>query len=109
MANENTIRKRPALVRATVQGLQQGYAYAETHPQAGWEALHAADKTLNRALILESIRLLRSAVVTGPTIGYLNPAQWQRYAAWQRAHGLINTPVDGRAAMTDGFLAPHLH
>lgn len=109
IASRSTIRSRPALVRATVQGLQQGYAYAEAHPQAGWAALHAADKTLNRSLIVQSIRLLRSAVVTGPTIGYLDPAQWQRYSRWQQAHGLIGTAVDGSAAMTDRFLAPHVH
>jgi putative hydroxymethylpyrimidine transport system substrate-binding protein len=108
IAADRTIRTRPSLVRATVQGLQEGYAYAEAHPQAGWRALHAADKTLNQSLILQSIRLLRSAVVTGPTIGYLNPAQWQRYAGWQHVHGLVGAVVDGRAAMTDRFLARHV-
>jgi putative hydroxymethylpyrimidine transport system substrate-binding protein len=109
IASENTIRSRPPLVRATVQALQQGYAYAEAHPVAGWAALHAADKTLNRPLILQSIRLLRSAVVTGPTVGYLDGVQWQRYATWLKNRGLVTAPVNGRAAMTDRFLAPHIH
>ncbi len=106
---ERTIRARPSLVRGTVQALQQGYAYAEAHPQAGWRALHAADSSLNHSLIVHSIRLLRSAVVTGPTIGYLNPGQWKRYAHWLGVHGLIDAPVNGRAAMTDRFLSPSIH
>lgn len=109
VASEQTIRERPSLVRATVQALQQGYAYAEAHPRAGWASLHAADKTLNRSLILQSIRLLRSAVVAGPTVGYLDAAQWQRYARWLWARRLIDAPVNGRAAMTDAFLTSAVH
>jgi putative hydroxymethylpyrimidine transport system substrate-binding protein len=109
IASQKTIRTRPALVRATVRGLQQGYAYAEAHPNAGWAALHAADRTLSRSLIVRSINLLRSAVVTGRTVGYMDPTQWQRYARWLSAHGLVSAPVSGRAAMTDRFLEPDVH
>lgn len=108
IAGERTVRNRPSLVRGTVQALQEGYAYAETHPEAGWSALHAADKTLTHALIVRSIRLLRPAVVTGPTVGYLDASQWQRYATWLRAYGLIDASVDVRAALTDRFLAPNI-
>lgn len=106
IASEKTIRDRPALVRHTVHALQRGYAYGEAHPEAGWRALHAADPTLNRKLILQSIRLLRSAVLTGKTVGYVDAAQWKRYAAWLWTHRLIDAAVSGGAAMTDAFLAP---
>jgi putative hydroxymethylpyrimidine transport system substrate-binding protein len=108
IASDSTIQHRPSLVRGTVHALQRGYAYAEAHPEAGWKALHAADRTLDRPLILRSIRLLRGAIIAGKTVGYMNPGQWERYATWLRARGLIDAPVGGKAALTDRFLQPRV-
>lgn len=106
IASERTMRQRPSLVRGTVRALQKGYAYAEAHPQAGWDALHDVDKTLKRDLVVQSLKLLRAAVVTGRWIGYQDPAQWRRYAAWLYRNRLITHRVDANAAFTNRFLAP---
>ncbi|MDQ2742201.1 MAG: ABC transporter substrate-binding protein [Chloroflexota bacterium] len=106
VANERTIRTRPAYVRNVVQAMQQGYAYAEAHPQSAWLALHAQDKTLDRGLVLRSLQLLRPIVTTAPTIGYQSLAQWRHYARWLAANHLIDEPVDASRAFTNRFLAP---
>ncbi len=105
-ASEQTIRTRPALVRGTVQALQQGYAYAEAHPAAAWQALHAQDNTLNQALVTGSLRMLRPAITDASTIGYQNAAQWRNYAGWLARHKLIDAPVNADQAFTNQFLQP---
>jgi ABC-type nitrate/sulfonate/bicarbonate transport system substrate-binding protein len=104
VASDSVILTQPALVRNTVQALQQGYAYAESHPQEAWNALHAADKTLDRGLVLRSLQLLRPVVTDAPTIGEQNGAQWRYYARWLTANKLISGDPDAAHAFTNRFL-----
>jgi putative hydroxymethylpyrimidine transport system substrate-binding protein len=106
IANERTIHDRPPYVRAVVQALQQGYAYAESHPGFAWSALHAQDKTLDRGLVLKSLALLKPVVTNAPTIGYQSASQWRHYATWLFRNRLIDGPVNASAAFTNRFLAP---
>lgn len=104
VTSTSMVRKQPALVRNTVQAMQQGYAYAESHPEAAWSALHGADKTLDRALVLQSLRLLRPVVTGARTIGWQNGTQWRFYARWLTSHRLISGNPDVAHAFTNTFL-----
>jgi putative hydroxymethylpyrimidine transport system substrate-binding protein len=104
IASDSTVKHRQSLVRSAVIALQEGYHYAEAHPQAGWQALHAADKTLDKQLIVQSIGLLRPAVMGNGTVGHIDPAQWKRYAAWLWKNHLIGARVDARSAFTTRFV-----
>jgi putative hydroxymethylpyrimidine transport system substrate-binding protein len=104
VASERTIRTRPAFVRATVQSVQQGYAYASAHPSAAWAALHAQDRTLNCQLVLKSLIQLKPVITSAPTMGYQDGRQWNRYAAWLESNHLISRPVDASKAFTNQFL-----
>jgi putative hydroxymethylpyrimidine transport system substrate-binding protein len=104
VASENTIRARSGLVRDMVQALQQGYSYAETHPEAAWAALHARFPSLNRSLVLESLKLLKAPVLDARTVGYQDGVQWARYARWLAANHLIAGTVSAPAAFTNRFL-----
>ncbi|HEX6508220.1 MAG TPA: ABC transporter substrate-binding protein [Chloroflexota bacterium] len=106
VASEKTIRTQPALVRNTVQAMQQGYAYAAAHPQAAWQALHAQDKTLDRRLVLDSLHLLGPIEIDASTIGFANGAQWRHYAGWLAANKLIAGKVNAAQAFTNRFLQP---
>lgn len=108
VTSDSIIRAQPALVRNTVQGMQEGYAYAAAHPQAAWDALHAADKTLNRTVVLRSLALLRPVVTDAPTIGEQNGPQWRYYARWLTAHKLISGDPDVAHAFTNRFLQPRV-
>jgi putative hydroxymethylpyrimidine transport system substrate-binding protein len=111
ITDDNTIAQAPSLVHGVVQAMQQGYARAEANPNQGWTALVTADASFRtqRALITHSVSLLRGAIVTGPTIGYQNPAQWSHYAAWLAKNHLISHSVDASLAFTNAFLSPHIH
>jgi putative hydroxymethylpyrimidine transport system substrate-binding protein len=106
IASETTISRRPGYVRDVVTAMQRGYAYAAAHPGAAWQALHARDKTLNRALVLRSLSLLRPVVTGARTVGYQDPRQWKNYAAWLWANRLIDAHVNASAAFTDAFVRP---
>lgn len=106
IANNSTIRSRPGYVRSVVQSLQEGYVQAESHPQLAWQALHAADRSLDRKPVLQSIELLHSAVLGVRSVGYQDPAQWTHYAAWLYANKLLAKRIDARTAFTNQFLAP---
>lgn len=108
IASERTISTRSAYVRDVVQSLQEGYAYAAAHPEAAWNALHTADKSLNRTLVLQSLSRLRPVVTDARTIGYQSPPQWEAYASWLWAHRLISAPVRASAAFTNRFLQPNV-
>lgn len=108
VASNSEIRSQPALVRNTVQGLQQGYAYAAAHPLAAWMALHAADKTLDRTLVLRSLQLLRPIETDAPTIGSQNGAEWRYYAHWLVANKLISGNPDVAHAFTNYFLQSNI-
>lgn len=104
VTSDSIIRTQPALVRNTVQAMQEGYAFAESHPQAAWNALHAADKTLDRGLVLRSLKMLRPVVTAASTIGAQNGAQWRYYARWLTANKLMNGNPDVAHAFTNRFL-----
>jgi ABC-type nitrate/sulfonate/bicarbonate transport system substrate-binding protein len=104
VTSNSMVHTQPALVRNTVQAMQQGYAYAESHPEAAWNALHAADKTLDRAPVLQSLRLLRPVVTGAPTIGWQNASQWRFYARWLTSKKLISGNPDAAHAFTNRFL-----
>jgi putative hydroxymethylpyrimidine transport system substrate-binding protein len=106
IAGEKTIQTRPAFVRDVVHAMQQGYAYAAAHPEYAWNALHAADRTLDRSLVLQSLKLLRSVETDARTIGYQDPDQWSRYARWLAAKRLITRAVNASRAFTNQFLQP---
>lgn len=108
VTSTSMIRTQPALVRNVVQAMQLGYAYAEAHPQAAWQALHGADKTLDRSLVLRSLALLRPVVTGAPTIGRQNGTQWRYYARWLTANKLISGNPDVGHAFTNQFLRQNI-
>lgn len=104
VANDRTIRTRPAYIGNVVHAMQQGYAYAAAHPAAAWQALHARDKTLEPGLVLRSLRLLRPVVTDASTVGYQSPTQWQHYADWLFANKLVPDRINASSAFTNRFL-----
>jgi putative hydroxymethylpyrimidine transport system substrate-binding protein len=106
VASEKTVQTRKAYVRDVVQALQEGYAYAEAHPGAAWQALQGKASGLNHTLVVDSLKLLAPVVTDAPTVGYQNGQQWRKYAAWLARNKLIDAPVNANAAFTNQFLRP---
>jgi putative hydroxymethylpyrimidine transport system substrate-binding protein len=107
VTSDHLIRTDPGLVRRFVAATVQGYAYAHAHPQAAASLLLRQVPHLSARLVRQSLALLASAFdYRVPQVGYLNPAQWRRYARWMQDHGLLSPRLNPASAFTDAFL-PH--
>jgi putative hydroxymethylpyrimidine transport system substrate-binding protein len=94
-------------VRRFLQATARGYTAVKADPVAGVDALLAADKSLDRGLQEASIRatlpVFFPAAANRPW-GWQDRADWDRYAAWMKANGLLKGEPNGGAAVTTEFL-----
>ncbi len=105
VTSEQLIKSDPALVRSFVAAQVAGEQYAQKNPAGAVKDLLAANKDLDPALVSKSVRLLQPAWdAQGPTIGYMDPAQWTKYEQWMVAQGQLKAPVSVAQAMTNQFL-----
>lgn len=108
VARKDTLAERGDDIRAFVQALARGYEAARDDPQAGTDALVAAEPDLDRAFTLASVRA--SLPVFFPAdeeqpFGWQEPRAWQAYAKWMFAQGLLERRADATIAFTNEFLA----
>jgi putative hydroxymethylpyrimidine transport system substrate-binding protein len=95
-------------VRRFLRATATGYTRLKTDPQAGVDALTAADKGLDRGLQAAAIKA--SLPVFFPSSkrrpwGWQDRAAWDRYALWMKRNGLLHGEPVGGAALTTEFLA----
>ena len=93
-------------VRRFMQATARGHQLLRTNPEAGVDAVLAADKGLERRL--------QSAVVETTTplffpegdrpFGWQEPAEWDAYGRWMFDNGLLKRQPDASAALTNEFL-----
>jgi putative hydroxymethylpyrimidine transport system substrate-binding protein len=93
-------------VRRFLQATARGHELLRTDPDAGVDALLAADKGLERRL--------QSAVVKTTTplffpagdrpFGWQEPAEWDAYGRWMYENKLLERQPDAAAALTNEFL-----
>jgi putative hydroxymethylpyrimidine transport system substrate-binding protein len=95
-------------VRRFLQASARGYTRLKARPEQGADALVAADKGLDRGLLLDQIKASRGvffpAKDTDPW-GWQDRDDWDRFAAWMKQHGLLKGAPNGGAAVTTEFLA----
>jgi putative hydroxymethylpyrimidine transport system substrate-binding protein len=95
-------------VRRFLQATARGYTTVKAHPATGVDALVAADKGLDRGLQEAAIRatlpVFFPAAADRPW-GWQDRADWDRYAIWMKANGLLKGEPIGGSALTTEFLA----
>ena len=106
VARSSTVDEHPGAIRAFISALARGTAYAIGHPQEAANAVLQAgkglDPTQTRAEVDATLPLL--AGQQGRPYGYLDPAQWQAYAAWMAQHGLISSAPSTDDVVTNELL-----
>jgi putative hydroxymethylpyrimidine transport system substrate-binding protein len=106
VARRSTVEDHPEAIRAFISALAKGTESAIAHPQEAANAVLAAGKGLDpeqtRAEVDATLPLL-----AGPErhpFGYLDPAQWQAYAAWMAQQDLISSPPSPNEVLTNELL-----
>lgn len=107
VARAKWLQTHGPVVRRFIQALKRGTDAVKANPQVGVDALQAADPTLkDTAFLTASIK--KTIPVFYPTdpkdpFGWQSPTEWQAFAAWMQAQGLIKRPAR-ETTLTNEFL-----
>ncbi|HEX3723019.1 MAG TPA: ABC transporter substrate-binding protein [Nitrolancea sp.] len=106
VANENTIKKDPAMVERFVQAMTRGYTAAAANHTAALNSIVA--KYPDTDVKMETVGMERLAplwTAGAPMFGWQTTERWQQMADWMTSHQLLNGSVDASAAFTNQFIA----
>jgi ABC-type nitrate/sulfonate/bicarbonate transport system substrate-binding protein len=105
ITSEDTIARRPEVVRAFVGAVARGYRFAIDHPDEAAEALLRAAPELDRDLVRESQAWLSPRYAAdAPRWGEQRREVWAAYARWMADNGVVNAMIDVDGAFTNAFL-----
>jgi putative hydroxymethylpyrimidine transport system substrate-binding protein len=104
-ARAREIRRDPALVRAAVDALVEGYRFTLAHPQRAAAELEARVPGLDPRLVSEQLAAELPAF-RGPhgRVGELDLALLRRWAAWEARFGIVSRPPAVRQMFDPAFL-----
>jgi putative hydroxymethylpyrimidine transport system substrate-binding protein len=103
-ATEATLHNRPALARALVQTLTEGYEFTLAHPAQSATDLERLVSGLDPKLVRADLAALRSAFTApGGRVGALDPATLRNWARWEVRFGIVKTRPDVRALFDPGL------
>ncbi len=108
VTRESEVANHTNLLRRFVQALGHGYESVRADPQAGVDALVAANPSLSPKLQLASVRAtLSSFFPSAPNDpwGWQDPKQWTTYGEWMLNQHLISNPAAVPDASTNQLLA----
>ncbi|QEC50159.1 ABC transporter substrate-binding protein [Baekduia soli] len=106
VAGQDELRTRGDVMRRFVQAVARGAKAVRKDPQVGVDALVKADKSLDPALTLASIKATLPAFFPADAAfpwGYQNADEWKAYGQWMLDNGLVKrlpTPT----SLTNEFL-----
>lgn len=94
VASRNTIERNPGLVRSMVDATSRGYEFVVDNPKRGLDDLLAEVPSLDRAEQQAQLKVLLPDLHPAP----FDPAVLRAWAAWDLKHGLLEKPLDVKAA-----------
>ena len=105
IASEDTIAKKPKVIKAFMKALSRGYDFAIQNPGEAANLLLAAVPELNPELVKASQNWLSEYYrAEAPRWGEQKETVWQGYADWMVKNGILAATISGRDAFTNEFL-----
>jgi putative hydroxymethylpyrimidine transport system substrate-binding protein len=92
--SRQTLDENPELVDSVVAAMRRGYEEVSEDPEAGLDALLAANPSLDRTDQAAQLAALGPDLQPQPFV----PQQLREWAAWDLEHGLLERPLDVGAA-----------
>lgn len=106
VASGERLEEDPEAIRLFIDALERGTADAAADPAAATTALLEAseelDPKLTRAEVLETLPLLEPP--KGKPFGYMDPAEWQRFAGFLVDRGQVETRFDAEDLLSNELL-----
>lgn len=107
-ARGDRLEEDPEEIRLFIAALARGTAAAVERPNAALAALLEANPDLEpklaRAELAATLPLLEPAA-SGQPYGYMDPARWERFTAWMRDNGLIDSLPAPSQLLDNDYLA----
>jgi ABC-type nitrate/sulfonate/bicarbonate transport system substrate-binding protein len=100
----SALRRDPALARALVRTLTEGYTFTLGHPAQSAGDLEHLVSGLDPKLVRAELAALLGAF-RGPdgSVGSLDPATLRKWAAWEARFGIVERPPDVAALFDARF------
>ena len=112
VANADTLEEDPEAVRLFIDALARGTRDAVEDPEAATEAILAAgeglDPDLTAAEVERTLPLLAPGDRKKEPYGFMDPAEWERFAAFFADRGLISTRPGAGELLTNELLPGRL-
>jgi putative hydroxymethylpyrimidine transport system substrate-binding protein len=111
VARRSTLEEKGQRIRLFMQALKRGTEAAAKDPKAANEALLAANSELEpkltEAQVTATVPLL-AARTEGQPYGYMDPKEWEAFAAWMRDEELISTLPKASELLTNSYLVDEI-
>lgn len=111
VARRSTLEEKGERIRLFMQALKRGTEAAAKNPKAATEALLAANSELEpkltEAQVAATVPLL-AARTEGKPYGYMDPEEWEEFAAWMRDEELISALPKASELLTNNYLVDEI-
>jgi putative hydroxymethylpyrimidine transport system substrate-binding protein len=107
VARESDVQENGARIRRFMRALGQGTQALRRDPSSGVDPLLRANRDLEPRLQTASVKATLPAFFpSDPSkpVGWMDVAEWNRYATWMSRHRLLRDPADVSRALTNEFL-----
>jgi putative hydroxymethylpyrimidine transport system substrate-binding protein len=107
VAREADVREGGARIRRFMRALGQGAQALRKDPASGVDPLLRANRDLEPRLQTASVKATLPAFFPADAskpVGFMDRAQWSRYATWMSRNRLLRNPPDVSRALTNEFL-----
>jgi putative hydroxymethylpyrimidine transport system substrate-binding protein len=112
VANRASLEEDPEEFRLFIAALERGTRAAVEDPEAATAAVLEAnrdlDPKLTRAEVKATLPLLApppASASGGRPYGYMDPAEWTRFAGWMRDNGLVDSLLGPEALLSNAYLS----
>jgi len=111
VARRSTLEEEGERIRLFISALRRGTEAAAANPKAATEAILAANSELEPKLAEAQVNAtlpLLSARTEGKPYGWMNPEEWEAFAAWMRDEELIEGQPKASELLSNAYLVDEI-
>lgn len=111
IARRSTLEEEGQKIRFFISALRRGTEAAVANPKAATEAILAANSSLEPKLTEAEIAAtlpLLGARTAGKPYGYMDPKEWEAFAAWMRDEELISNLPKAAELLSNDYLVDEI-
>jgi putative hydroxymethylpyrimidine transport system substrate-binding protein len=111
VARRSTLEEEGERIRLFISALRRGTEAAVADPKAATEAVLAANTSLEPKLAQAQVKAtlpLLAARTAGKPYGYMDPKEWEAFAAWMRDEELISELPKASELLSNAYLVDEI-